>query len=113
MKWGKIDLRRGTDGLYYFNHFRNLVFSSGPPGEGYFDRMRSWFALMNKIMAENLSKLEREGNMAAFAKWAWFANELYSTMNEIPPDTRKAFELDIEAIPKVGFSVPSEVQSSE
>jgi len=108
MKWGKINLRRGSDGLYYFNYYRNLVFSSTLPGNRAIDNMNAWFAHINQDMAENLSKLERDGNMAAFSKWAWFANELYSAMNEIPADTRKAIGLDIETIPKVLYSVPSQ-----
>lgn len=104
IKSGKINLRRGNDGLYYFNYYRDLVIATVPPGDGAIDRQRVWFANLNRITAENLSKLEKEGNMAAFSKWAWFANELYAAMSEIPEGTRRAFGLDIEAIPKVLFS---------
>jgi hypothetical protein len=64
-------------------------------------------------LAENLSKLEKESSIAAFSKWAWFANELYAAMSEIPVDSRRALGLDVEAIPKAVFSIPGEAQSSE
>jgi hypothetical protein len=110
MKWGQLNLRRGSDGLYYFNYFRNLVFSSTTPGDDAIERMKAWFATVTQLMGENLSKLEREGDMAAFSKWAWFVNELHSAMEEILPDARKAFGIDLEAIPKVVFSMPNQAQ---
>lgn len=108
LKWGKMNLRRGSDGLYYFNYYRNLVFRSSPPGDGATERRKAWFAYINQYMTENISKLEGAGNMSAFSKWAWFANELYSAMDEIPPDTRTVLGLDIESIPKVVFAVPKQ-----
>jgi hypothetical protein len=110
---GKTFLRRGNDGLYYFNYYRDLVLSSAPPGDRWMDGTKAWSAHLNQLLAENLSKLEKESSIAAFSKWAWFANELYAAMSEIPVDTRRAFGLDIEAIPKVVFSVPGQAQSSE
>ena len=104
IKCGKSELRRGSDGLYYFNYYRDLVFGSIPPGDGFIDRLKEWFAHLNQLTAENLSKLEKEGDMAAFSKWAWFANEFYAAMSEVPANTRRAFGLDIETIPKVVFS---------
>ena len=113
MKWGKVNLRRGSDGLYYFNYYRNLVFNSGPPGNDAIDRMKAWFARLTQLIADNLSKLEKGSNMAGFSKWAWFANELYSTMQDIPLDTRTALGIDIETIPKIVFTVPTTTQQRE
>lgn len=108
IRWGKLHLRRGSDGLYYFNYYRDLVLRSAPPGAGWKDGIDAFSAHLNRLLAENLSKLEKEGSIAAFSKWAWFASELYAAMSEIPPDSRKAFGIDIEAIPKVVFSIPSQ-----
>ena len=104
IKMGRINLRRGSDGLYYFNYYRDLTIGTVTPGDGAIERQKAWFAHLTELTAENLRTLEREGNMAAFSKWAWFANELYAAMSEIPAETRRAFGLDIDSIPRVVFS---------
>lgn len=112
IRWGKTFLRRGNDGLYYFNYYRDLVLRSVSPGDRWMDGTKAWSARLNQLLAANLSKLEKESSIAAFSKWAWFANELYAAMSEIPVDSRRGLGLDIEAIPKVVFSVPGQSQSS-
>jgi hypothetical protein len=107
MRWSGISLRRGIDGLYYFNYFRNLIFRQSLPEQDHRAGMQKWFASVCEQIRSNLVKLEKSGAMAAFSKWAWFANEIHSALEEVPLETRQAFGIDIDSVPKPKFYVPS------
>jgi hypothetical protein len=111
MRFGQIFLRRGIDGLYYFNYFRNLIFRESPPGKNIRVALQEWFAHINDLIGSNLSKLEKDGTMPAFSKWAWFAHEIYSALEEVPLETRKVFGIDIESIPKAKLYIPSKPEA--
>src|SRR5579872_898035 len=55
IRWGKWFLRRGNDGLYYFNYYRHLVLSSAHPGDRWTEGTKAWAAYLNQLLAENLS----------------------------------------------------------
>jgi len=92
-------LRRGTDGLYYFNYFFNFMLSSAPPGEHWQENMKAWFNYVVQQTANNLVDLERKGKLKELAKWAWFAHEFRSTLESAPANTLNAFGLSLDAVP--------------
>lgn len=92
-------LRKSEDGLYYFDYFSTLVFSTASPGENWAKNMKEWFAHVIELTANNLRDLEDNGRLTELSKWAWFAHEFRSALERVPTGTLKAMGLSLDAIP--------------
>jgi len=99
MKFGGIAIRKGNDGLYFFDHFSTLVLSSALPGEKWQENMIAWFEHVVALTSENLRSLEEQGKLTELSKWAWFAHEFRASLERLPEGSLKAFGLSLNAIP--------------
>lgn len=102
------DLHRGQDGLYYFDYYRELVFSdrflehvSSPAqlSPDWKKNIKARFENVIRPTAKNLKDLKEKGKLIELSKWAWFAHEFRSALERVPADTLEALGLSLDEIP--------------
>ena len=103
------NLHRGQDGLYYFDYYRELVFSdhflelvsSSPArlGPDWKKNIKARFEGVIGPIAMNLEDLKEKGKQTELSKWAWFAHEFRSALERVPAETLAALGLSLDAIP--------------
>jgi hypothetical protein len=108
MEWHAGNLRRGQDGLYYFDYYRELVFSdhflelvysSALSGPNWEKEIKARFENIIRPTDKNLRDLEGKGKLTELSKWAWFAHEFRSALERVPAETLAALGLSLDAIP--------------
>ncbi len=110
--WMKVhasNLRRGQDGLYYFDYYRELVFSdhflelvsssADRLGPDWKKNLRQRFEHIIGPTIKNLNDLKQKEKLTALSKWEWFAHEFRSALERVPAETLAALGLSLDAIP--------------
>ncbi len=99
LRLNDLAIRKGNDGLYYFDYFWNLVFFSVPPGEKSNDYIKKRFERIVRLTTDNLKDLEENEKLTEYSKWAWFAHEFRSAMERLPSGMLEAMGVSMDAIP--------------
>ncbi len=95
----QTDIIQSGDGLYHFNYFKSLALSSAERGESYASNVKAWFEDVIGIVDKKLQELENKGKLKEFAKWAWFAREFLSGLEQQDQHILKSLGVFPEAIP--------------
>lgn len=98
---GQFRILTDHDGLKHLDYFSDLVLGSVEPGDTYTKNVQAVYAAFTQTINSNLNGLKASGSLQAYAKWAYFAEQVRRSLDGIPVQALEAFGIDKAMIPSL------------